>query len=79
MFKMSEAISQSKIKRTTDEKECNEIHRKITGGPVLQWLIYWNEISRESKFELQSCYYIHFWINTLWKSINPFISEIWVK
>ena len=26
-----------------------------------------------SEFELQSCYYVHFWTNTLGKSMNPFI------
>ena len=26
-----------------------------------------------SKFELQSCYYVHFWANSLGKGINPLI------
>ena len=28
-----------------------------------------------SKFELQSCYYIHLWTNTLEKDINSFITH----
>ena len=30
-----------------------------------------------SEFELQSCYYVHFWTNTLGKGMNPVI--LWVK
>ena len=28
-----------------------------------------------SEFELQSCYCVRFWINTLEKGLNPFIPE----
>ena len=28
-----------------------------------------------SEFELQSCYYIHFWTNTLGKGMNPLILQ----
>ena len=32
-----------------------------------------------SKFVLQSCYYVHFRINTLGKDMNPLSSQLWVK
>ena len=33
-----------------------------------------------SEFKLQSCYYVHFWTNTLGKGINPLIPiSIWVE
>ena len=32
-----------------------------------------------SEFELQLCYYIHFWTNTLGKGMNPFIPSAMVQ
>ena len=32
-----------------------------------------------SEFILQSCYYVHFQANTLWKGMNPLSSQLWVK
>ena len=29
--------------------------------------------TKHSEFILQSCYYVHFWANTLRKGMNPFI------
>ena len=32
-----------------------------------------------NKFKVQSGYYIYFWTNTLWKDMNPFIPQPWIK
>ena len=35
--------------------------------------------SKGSEFELSLDYYVHFWVNTLWKSINPIIPQLLFK
>ena len=32
-----------------------------------------------SEFKLQSCHYVHFRTNTLWKSMTPLSPQLWVK
>ena len=44
------------------------------GVSMVKWLKCWTVTFEISEFELQSCYYIHFQISTLEKSMNNPIS-----
>ena len=34
--------------------------------------------SEVSKYQLQSCYYVHFQTNNIWKGMNLLILQLWV-